>query len=59
MNKTITKNILTRILRNDYGVFRLDRIGGLLVQNQTIEPHKMTIDEYFDTFRKKCSPLLT
>lgn len=59
MNKTITKNILTRIIRNDYRAFRLGRIGGLLVQNQTFESHKMTFDEYFDTLRKKCSPLLT
>lgn len=46
-------------LRNDYRAFRLDRIEHLLVQHHTFEPHKITIEEYFDICRKKCSPPLT
>ncbi len=46
-------------LRNDYRAFRLDRIEGLLVQGQTFEPHKITVEEYFDICRKKCLTPLT
>ncbi len=46
-------------LRNDYRSFRLDRIESFLVQNLTFEPHKMTIEEYFDICRKKCLAPLT
>ncbi|MFH6989671.1 helix-turn-helix transcriptional regulator [Flavobacterium collinsii] len=41
-------------LRNDYRAFRLDRIVGLMVQEETFEPHKITFEEYFDRTRKKC-----
>lgn len=45
--------------RNDYRAFRLDRIKSLQVQNHTFEPHKLTLEDYFDLCRKKCSPPLT
>jgi predicted DNA-binding transcriptional regulator YafY len=46
-------------LRNDYRAFRLDRIESLQVQNHTFEPHKITLEEYFDICRTKCLPPLT
>ncbi len=46
-------------LRNDYRAFRLDRIGSLVVLNQTFEPHTITFEQYFDICRKKCLPPLT
>ncbi len=45
-------------LRNDYRAFRLDRITGLSVLDQTFEPHRITFEEYFDSCEKKCSPPL-
>ncbi len=41
-------------LRNDFRVFRLDRIRKLIVQNQHFEPHKITLQEYFEKCREKC-----
>lgn len=46
-------------VRNDYRAFRLDRIESLHVQNHTFEPHKLTLEDYFDICRKRCSPPLT
>lgn len=40
-------------LRNDFRVFRLDHIRILIVQNQHFEPHKMTLQEYFEMCREK------
>ena len=35
-------------LRNDFRVFRIDRIQNLHIQNQLFEPHKITLKEYFE-----------
>lgn len=40
-------------LRNEFRVFRLDRIQKLIVQNKHFEAHKMTLQKYFDNSRKK------
>lgn len=40
-------------LRNDFRVFRLDHILKLQVQNKHFEPHKMTLQEYFEKCKKK------
>jgi len=37
-------------LRNDFRYFRLDRISKLQVLAEKFEPHKMTLQEYFDKF---------
>ncbi|HHC80626.1 MAG TPA: YafY family transcriptional regulator [Flavobacteriia bacterium] len=42
-------------LRNDFRAFRLDNIKKLTVQNQYFEPHKMTLQEYFDICKEKYS----
>lgn len=42
-------------LRNDFRAFRLDRIENLQVQNQQFEPHKMTLQEYFEICKAKYS----
>lgn len=42
-------------LRNEYRAFRLDRIESLSVQSHKFEPHKITIEEYFEICRKKCA----
>jgi len=41
-------------LRKDYRAFRLDRIKKLTMLQQTFEPHKITIEDYFEMSRKKC-----
>ena len=40
-------------LRQDFRVFRLDRIQKLTVQNQQFEPQKMTLQEYFEICSEK------
>lgn len=40
-------------LRNDYRAFRLDRIEQLNMLNDTFEPHRITLEEYFEICRKK------
>lgn len=40
-------------LRNDFRAFRLDRILNLNVLNEQFEPHKMTLQEYFEICKKK------
>ncbi|PSL49899.1 HTH domain-containing protein [Chitinophaga niastensis] len=40
-------------LRKDYRTFRLDRIQQLNILNEQFEPHKMTLQEYFERSRKK------
>lgn len=40
-------------LRKDYRAFRLDRIRQLKILNNTFEPHKMNLEEYFEMCRKK------
>lgn len=39
--------------RKDFRVFRLDRIQELIILNEQFEPHKMTLEEYFEICRKK------
>ena len=39
-------------LRKDYRSFRIDKIENLITQNETFEPHKMTIKKYFEDFVK-------
>ncbi|NOU47989.1 MAG: YafY family transcriptional regulator [Bacteroidales bacterium] len=39
-------------LRNDFRAFRLDRIRKLQILNDTFEPQKITLQEYFDICRK-------
>jgi predicted DNA-binding transcriptional regulator YafY len=40
-------------LRNGYRTFRLDRIQKLTVLTEKFEPHKMTLQEYFETGSKR------
>ncbi|WP_341906984.1 YafY family protein [Fluviicola taffensis] len=40
-------------LRKEFRFFRLDRIKGILVQNDKFEPHKMTLQEYFDKHKRR------
>lgn len=40
-------------LRNDFRTFRLDRIQKLTALNETFEPHKMSLHEYFEICREK------
>lgn len=44
-------------LRGDYRTFRLDRILNLRTLNETFEPHKMSLAEYFEICRIKSQPL--
>jgi predicted DNA-binding transcriptional regulator YafY len=37
-------------LRKEFRYFRLDRISKMLVLTEKFEPHKMTLQEYFDKF---------
>jgi predicted DNA-binding transcriptional regulator YafY len=37
-------------LRKEFRFFRLDRIAKMQVLNEKFEPHKMTLQEYFDKF---------
>ncbi len=43
-------------LRKDFRVFRLDRIQKLVIKNQLFEPQKITLQEYFEMCRQKCTP---
>lgn len=43
-------------LRNEYRAFRLDRIKRLSILNQTFEPHKLTLPEYFQLCKEKSNP---
>ena len=40
-------------LRLDFRAFRLDRIQKLITIGENFEPHKMTLEEYFEEARKK------
>lgn len=40
-------------LRKDFRAFRLDRIQNLAVLNERFEPHKITLEEYFEICRQK------
>jgi predicted DNA-binding transcriptional regulator YafY len=40
-------------LRKDFRAFRLDRIQGLSVLNETFVPHKITLTEYFEICKAK------
>ena len=40
-------------LRKDFRAFRLDCIDSLFITANTFEPHKMTLQEYFEQARKK------
>jgi predicted DNA-binding transcriptional regulator YafY len=40
-------------LRKDFRAFRLDRIQSLNILNDTFEPHKMTLQEYFEICKAK------
>ncbi len=40
-------------LRKDFRAFRLDRIESLMILNEKFEPHKMTIQEYFEICNEK------
>lgn len=40
-------------LRKDYRAFRLDRIRQLKILNDTFEPHRMKLEEYFEMCREK------
>ncbi len=37
-------------LRTAFRYFRLDRITGMELQTEKFEPHKMTLQEYFDKY---------
>jgi predicted DNA-binding transcriptional regulator YafY len=39
-------------LRSDFRAFRLDRIQRLKILNETFEPHKITLQEYFELCNK-------
>lgn len=41
------------LLRNDFRAFRLDRIQHLTTLNEQFEPHKMTLQEYFEICKAK------
>lgn len=43
------------LLRKDFRAFRLDRIQNLKTLNEQFEPHKMTLQEYFEICKKKYS----
>ncbi|MGL4630554.1 MAG: helix-turn-helix transcriptional regulator [Leadbetterella sp.] len=40
-------------LRNEFRAFRLDRIQNLTILTDTFEPHKMTLQEYFEICKAK------
>ncbi len=40
-------------LRNNFRAFRIDTIQKLTVQNETFEPHNMTLEKYFELCREK------
>ena len=40
-------------LRKDFRAFRLDRMQNILIKNEVFEPHKITLQEYFDIKRKE------
>ncbi|MDR6969656.1 putative DNA-binding transcriptional regulator YafY [Flavobacterium arsenatis] len=40
-------------LRKDFRAFRLDRIQNLTTLNEQFEPHKMTLQEYFEICKEK------
>lgn len=44
------------LLRNDFRAFRLDRIQNLTTLNEQFEPHKMTLQEYFEICKEKYFP---
>ncbi len=47
-------------LRKDFRAFRLDRIQNLIVLSEPFQPHKITLEEYFEICRQKYfSPPLT
>ena len=37
-------------LRKEFRFFRLDRIQNIEIQSENFEPHKMTLQEYFDKY---------
>lgn len=37
-------------LREEFRYFRLDRIAGMEISNEKFEPHRMTLQEYFDKY---------
>lgn len=43
-------------LRKEYRAFRLDRIKQLRILNDTFNPHKITLEEYFEMCREKYFP---
>jgi len=43
-------------LRKEFRAFRLDRIQHLTILNEKFEPHKMTLQEYFDICKAKYFP---
>lgn len=43
------------LLRKDFRAFRLDRIQALTTLTQQFEPHKMTLQEYFEICKEKYS----
>lgn len=42
-------------LRNEFRAFRIDQIQKLKLHTETFEPHKMSLQEYFEICRKKYS----
>jgi len=44
-------------LRKNFRIFRLDRIKKLEIQNEKFEPHKITLQEYFELSNNTNSPL--
>ncbi len=43
------------LLRKDFRAFRLDRMQNLNILNEQFEPHKMTLQEYFEICKEKYS----
>ncbi len=43
------------LLRKDFRAFHLDRIQNLNTLIEQFEPHKLTLQEYFEICKKKCS----
>lgn len=43
-------------LRKDFRAFRLDRIQSLTIRADKFEPHKLTLEEYFEICRQKSLP---
>lgn len=43
-------------LRKDFRAFRLDRIQSLTIRADKFEPHKLTLEEYFEICRQKFPP---